>query len=52
MKIFWYLKQLFPLTYRSFYKQGGKQYFDVWKMWFGKVYKYDSVVVNKIVKKS
>ena len=38
----WYVKQLFPLTYRSKYKDtNGKRYFAVWKMWFGKVYKHD-----------
>ena len=37
-----YVKQLFPLTYRSHYgDEKGNQYFAVWKMWFGKVYKHD-----------
>lgn len=35
----WYVKQLLPLTYRSNYRdEKGNQYFEVWKMWFGKVY--------------
>lgn len=41
-RVFWYVKQLLPLTYRSKYKDtNGKRYFAVWKMWFGKVYKHD-----------
>jgi len=35
----WYVKQLFPLTYRSHYgDEKGNRYFYVWKMWLGKVY--------------
>ena len=34
----WYLKQLLPLTYRSHYKKGGKKYFCVWRMWFGRCF--------------
>ena len=41
----WYLKQLFPLTYRSRYSNGEGKHFAVWKMWFGKVYKYDDVII-------
>lgn len=37
-KILWYLKQLFPLTYRSKYNMDGKKYFHVWQMWFGKCF--------------
>ena len=38
----WYVKQLFPLTYRSHYgDHKGNRFFAVWKMWFGKVYKHD-----------
>lgn len=39
----WYLKQLFPLTYRSYHREGGKYYFSVFKMWFGRCYKIDKV---------
>lgn len=37
-RILWYFKQLLPLTYRSHYKKAGKQYFCVWRMWFGRVF--------------
>lgn len=41
-RILWYLKQLFPLTYRSHYKtKSGKPHFAVWKMWFGRCYKIE-----------
>ena len=45
MKIKWCLKQSFPLTYRSNYSSDGKQYFSVWKMWFGKCFKHDKIEV-------
>ncbi|MBA7675500.1 hypothetical protein ES703_83736 [subsurface metagenome] len=37
MKILWYLKQLFPLTYESEYKIKGVKFCSVWKMWFGRI---------------
>jgi len=44
---FWYVKQLLPLTYRSHYSDvSGDKHFAVWKMWFGKVYQYEDVVIN------
>ena len=48
----WYFKQLFPLTYRSEYKEGDKKVFCVWKMWFGKCYKIDTYeIVRKLENK-
>lgn len=46
-KIKWYLKQLLPLTYRSHYKRAGKDYFCVWKMWFGRCYKMEEYQIIK-----
>ncbi|WP_256860433.1 hypothetical protein [Paraliobacillus ryukyuensis] len=37
----WYLKQLIPMTYRTKCEMGDKNYFVVWKMWFGRCYKQD-----------
>ena len=34
----WYLKQLFPLMYVSEYKEDGKKYVSVWRMWFGRCF--------------
>lgn len=45
-KITWYLKQLLPLTYRTRYKENGKQMFTVWKMWLGKSYNIDKFVIG------
>jgi hypothetical protein len=42
-RILWYIKQLFPLTYRTTTEEDGEKYFHVWKMWFGHVYKHDIV---------
>lgn len=39
----WYLKQLFPLTYRSHYGKGEEQYFCVWKQWFNIPYKIEHI---------
>ncbi len=41
-KIFWYFKQLFPLTYRSHYKENGNKKFSVWEIWFGRCYKVET----------
>lgn len=45
--MFWYLKQLLPLTYRSKYQDSeGNKHFTVWRMWFGKCFNIDDVVIN------
>lgn len=36
MGLKWYLKQLLPLVYYTTYKKEGKNYFVIWRMWFGK----------------
>lgn len=42
----WYLRQLFPLTYRSRYTDGdGRKHLAVWRMWFGQVFGHDDVVI-------
>ena len=46
----WYIKQLFPLTYFSHYKEDGKEYVSVWKMWFGRCYKHRKFEVNREIK--
>ena len=36
MKISWYIKQLFPLTYWTRYRDDeGAKHFVIWQMWFG-----------------
>lgn len=38
-KLLWYFKQLFPLLYyTTFKKENGREYFTIWRMWFGKCY--------------
>lgn len=50
MKLMWYIKQLFPLTYRSLYKTAdNNSHFAVWKMWFGHVFNYNDVVIKDVV---
>ena len=49
MKITWCLKQLFPMTYRSHWKDAnGRSHFSVWKMWFGRVYQSEDFAVEVI----
>lgn len=43
----WYLKQIFPLTYRTTYEEGGEKHFCVWKMWLGRCYRINDVVIGK-----
>lgn len=47
--MFWYLKQLFPLTYASDYFVDGKHYVSYWKMWLGKTYKHRMFLITKEV---
>ena len=43
----WYLKQLFPLTYRSRFRlSDGSQMFSVWKMWFGHQYQIQTYKIT------
>ena len=43
----WYLKQLFPLTYRTNYQdEDGNKHFCVWKMWLGKCYRIDDMIIS------
>lgn len=41
----WYVKQLVPLTYRTRYEKEGQKHFTVWKMWRGRCYAIDDVVI-------
>ena len=45
--ILWYLKQLLPLTYRTTYKENGKDIFCVWNMWFGVCFNIESYEIKK-----
>ena len=46
-KLSWYVRQLFPLTYRTFYLDAqGLLHFAVWKMWFGRCYRVTDVFVD------
>lgn len=38
-KVIWYIKQLFPLTYISNYRENGSDKLTIWKMWFGRSYR-------------
>lgn len=45
-KIIWFLKQLFPLTYRSHYIEKNKKMFCVWRMWFGKSFNIETFEIG------
>ena len=42
----WYAKQLLPLTYRTRYTEAGVRHFTVWRMWFGRCFDIEDVVVS------
>ncbi len=45
-KIVWTIKQLMPLTYRSHYGDSeGRRHFTVWRMWFGRCFDVEDVIV-------
>lgn len=43
----WYLKQLLPLTYRTRFVQDGEAHFVVWRMWLGRSFQIDDVIVKQ-----
>lgn len=46
-RIAWYLKQLLPLVYRTRYRDSsGQRHFCVWRMWFGRCFAVDDVVIS------
>jgi hypothetical protein len=46
-KLYWYFWQLFPCTYRAFYSdEVGRVHFAVWKMWLGRCYRVNDVIVD------
>lgn len=45
-RLVWYLKQLFPLTYRTTYTEAGVRHFTVWRMWLGRCFDVDDVVIQ------
>lgn len=42
----WYLKQLLPLVYTTRYGDAEGQHFVVWKMWFGRCYAIQDVLIK------
>lgn len=45
----WYLKQLLPFMYVSKYREDGRQYVSVWKMWLGRCYRHRKFEIVKEV---
>jgi hypothetical protein len=44
--VVWCLRQLLPLIYRTYYgDEDGNIHFAVWRMWFGRCFAIDDVVV-------
>lgn len=43
----WYLKQLLPLWYKTFYWIGKEKHFVVWRMWLGKCFDITDVTVKE-----
>lgn len=41
----WYLKQLWPCTYRTNYIENETRHFVVWRMWMGRCFDIDDVVI-------
>lgn len=45
-RVTWYFKQLLPLTYRTTYTEDGQRHFTVWRMWMGRCFDIDDVIVG------
>jgi len=41
----WYLRQLLPLIYRTHYSDERGKHFVVWRMWFGRCFAIDDVIL-------
>ena len=37
-KLIWYLKQLLPLKYQTFYGENGQKHFTTWNMFLGRCF--------------
>lgn len=49
-RLIWYLKQLFPLTYRTRYiDQADNKHFIVWNMWFGRCFNIEDAIIKHFV---
>jgi len=46
-RIEWYLRQLLPLCYKTFYGQNGEKHFTTWRMWLGRCFDITDVVVRE-----
>ena len=44
-KLIWYLRQLLPLSYRAHYTASGQRHFCVWRMWLGRSFDIDDMVI-------
>ena len=44
--IIWYFKQLLPLSYWTVYGKDGKQYYCIWRMWFGRCFNIIEFEIN------
>jgi len=49
-KILWYLKQLFPLRYKSEYMENGEKCLCIWRMWFGRCYNIKAWSVHPVTR--
>ncbi len=45
-RIYWYLKQLLPLTYRTRYSDDAGRHFCVWRMWLGRSFQIDDFLIS------
>lgn len=45
-RLVWLLRQLLPFTYRTRYGDAAGQHYTVWRMWFGRCFGIDDVLVE------
>lgn len=45
-KLIWAFKQLLPRTYRTRYWKNGQEHFCVWRMWLGRCFDIEDVIVE------
>jgi len=49
---YYWAHQLFPFTYRSRYSIRGRKHFTVWRMWLGRCFDIDDVIVTRSIHKA
>ena len=46
-RLVWYMRQLFPIRYKTYFIQNNIHYYTEWRMWFGKYFNVKKREITK-----